>query len=214
MLSIICCNKLFYHCKCLVCILIWEQFYGKNLYLKQWLQIHQHIIASGIWNNFLKFVMSNSGWMWVGLFWFAIHFLFIYSISFHILISLSFGTCIWVFDQISVTHHSSIFLSNWPFGICGNNYKNVISEHMLQIKFMSTWYEIALRWMPQDTFDGNSTLLQVMAGRSQATSHYPSRYWPRFVSPYSITRPRWVNIMKILFHWGVKNGRHCRNKIS
>ena len=36
--------------------------------------------------------------------------------------------------------------------------KDVMPEHMLQIKFKST-SEIALRWMPQNTFDDKSTLL-------------------------------------------------------
>ena len=33
------------------------------------------------------------------------------------------------------------------------NFKSVIYEHILQIKFMSTFCEIALRWMPQNIFD-------------------------------------------------------------
>ena len=34
---------------------------------------------------------------------------------------------------------------------CDSNVKSFISEHMLQIKFMSTTCEIALRWIPQNT---------------------------------------------------------------
>ena len=34
-------------------------------------------------------------------------------------------------------------------------------NHMLQIKFMGTSYEIALRWMPQKNLDDKSTLVQV-----------------------------------------------------
>ena len=47
------------------------------------------------------------------------------------------------------------------------------------IKFISTYYEIALRWMPQDFTDGESTLVQVMAWCHQATSHYLSQCWTR-----------------------------------
>ena len=37
---------------------------------------------------------------------------------------------------------------------------------------MSASCEIALRWMPENTFDDKSTLVQVMAWCHQATSHY------------------------------------------
>ena len=37
-----------------------------------------------------------------------------------------------------------------------------------------------------------STLVQVMAWCRQATSHYLSQCWPRYVSPYGVTRPQWV----------------------
>ena len=57
---------------------------------------------------------------------------------------------------------------------CGrcSNFKSVISERMLQIKFRSPSCEIALRWMLHDTFSDESTLVQVMAWCCQATSHY------------------------------------------
>ena len=55
--------------------------------------------------------------------------------------------------------------------------------------------KIALRWMPLDLTDDKSTLVQVMAWCRQATSHYLSQCWPRFMSPYGVTRPQWVNSM-------------------
>ena len=54
--------------------------------------------------------------------------------------------------------------------------------------------KIALRWMPLNLTDDNSTLVQVMAWCRQATSHYLSQCWPRFMSPYSVTMPQWVNV--------------------
>ena len=56
-------------------------------------------------------------------------------------------------------------------------------------------YEIALRWMPLDLTDDKSTLVQVMAWCSQATSHYLSQCWPRSMSPNGITRPKWVKTL-------------------
>ena len=52
--------------------------------------------------------------------------------------------------------------------------------------------KIALRWMSLDLID-KSTLVQVMAWCRQATSHYLSQCWPRFMSPHGVTRPQSVN---------------------
>ena len=53
----------------------------------------------------------------------------------------------------------------------------------------------ALRWMPRDLTDDKSTLVQVMAWRHQATSHYLSQCWPRSLSPCGVTRPQWVKVV-------------------
>ena len=48
--------------------------------------------------------------------------------------------------------------------------------------------------MPLDLTDDKSTLVQVMAWCCQATNHYLSQCWPRYMSPNDITRPQWVNL--------------------
>ena len=48
--------------------------------------------------------------------------------------------------------------------------------------------ELALRWMSLDFTDDKSTLVQVMAWCRQATSHYLSQCWPRYLSQYDVTR--------------------------
>ena len=58
--------------------------------------------------------------------------------------------------------------------------------------------EIALRWPLLDRSDDKSTLVQVMAWRRQATSHYLSQCWPGSTSQYGVTRPQWVNVMKYI----------------
>ena len=45
--------------------------------------------------------------------------------------------------------------------------------------------------MPQDLADDKSILVQVMAWCRQATSHYLSQCWPRYLSPYGVTGPQW-----------------------
>ena len=52
--------------------------------------------------------------------------------------------------------------------------------------------EIAHRWMPLDLTDDKSTLVKVMAWCRQAISHYLSWCWPRCMSSYGVTRPRWA----------------------
>ena len=44
------------------------------------------------------------------------------------------------------------------------------------IKFMSTSYEIGLRWMPQNIFHDKSIFVQVMTWCIHATIHYLSRH--------------------------------------
>ena len=47
-------------------------------------------------------------------------------------------------------------------GRCGSNFKNVISQIISWIEFMGTSSENAFMWMPQNTYDGKSKLVQVM----------------------------------------------------
>ena len=65
---------------------------------------------------------------------------------------------------------------------------------MSRNKFMSTSSEIALRRMPQYTFDDKSTLAQIMAWCRQATSHCFSQSQSRFISLYGVTRPLRVKV--------------------
>ena len=68
----------------------------------------------------------------------------------------------------------------------------VLPPNTLWIKSMSSYCGTAIRWIPQNTFDGKSTLLPVMAWYYQATSHYLIQCWHRSVSLYGITRPQWI----------------------
>ena len=65
------------------------------------------------------------------------------------------------------------------------------------VKFKSSFYDIAP--IEQDTFEYKSTLVQVMAWCRQATRHYLAECRPRFLSPYSTTRPQWVNLYFLLY---------------
>ena len=71
--------------------------------------------------------------------------------------------------------------------------KYVIFKQILVIDGWDIFCQIALIWISLDFTNDQSALVQVMAWCHQATSHYRSQCWPRSLSPYGITRPKWVN---------------------
>ena len=50
--------------------------------------------------------------------------------------------------------------------------------------------------MPHNLSDEKSTLVQVMTWCRQATSLYQSQWWPRSMSSYGVTKPKWVKPLK------------------
>ena len=48
-----------------------------------------------------------------------------------------------------------------------------------------------LQWKAIGPIDDKSTLSEVMAWCHKAASHYLNQCWPRSISPYGVTRPRW-----------------------
>ena len=76
---------------------------------------------------------------------------------------------------------------------CGNIFKNAISEHMLHINLVNNIWELSMKWKPQNSYDKNSTLVQVMAWWCKTASHYLSRCWPIPRSLNAVTRPQCNN---------------------
>ena len=72
-------------------------------------------------------------------------------------------------------------------------FRHVICKQILVLDGWGISCEIALIWMSLDFTDDQSTLVKVMAWCRQATSRYLSQCWPRYLSPYGVTRPQWVN---------------------
>ena len=83
-------------------------------------------------------------------------------------------------------------------GICSSNFKGMIFK--LKNSSLATHCENAVRGMPLN-LTNKSTLVQVMAWCHQVTTHYLSQCWSRSLSPYSVTRPQWVNqlLSQLLF---------------
>ena len=98
-------------------------------------------------------------------------------------------------------HHSSMswfqrrFCSlatrSLPQKFCNINFKLI-----LQIDIKSVSQETALKRMPRDYTDNKPTFGLVGPGNGvvccQATSNCLCQCWPRSLSPYSVSRPRWV----------------------
>ena len=74
------------------------------------------------------------------------------------------------------------------------NFRYVIFKSILVIDSWGISCEIALIWMSLDFTDDQSTLVQIMAWCRQATSHYLSQCWPRFLLPYGVTGAQWVKL--------------------
>ena len=97
-------------------------------------------------------------------------------------------------------------------GRCGSNFKSVITEHILQIKFISTSCEIPPSSMPQNTFNDKLKLVQVMVWCHHATSQYLSPSWLRSLLPQGITRPQWVKVSYVFVLYS-ECGEYCNTKI-
>ena len=69
-------------------------------------------------------------------------------------------------------------------GRCGCNFKNIIFQLVSWTDTLSATSKIIVRWMPQNSTDEKSTLLQC---------------WPRSLSPYGVTRPQWVKLALAYF---------------
>ena len=74
---------------------------------------------------------------------------------------------------------SSVFLhfNTLSIGRSGDNFKSVTFEHHGHF----LWH--CLRWMPQNTTDDKSILVQVIACCLTAPSHYLNQCWPRSTAP-------------------------------
>ena len=86
----------------------------------------------------------------------------------------------------------SVTLTHWPLGDLNAILKMQIFILVLLIGIFISSHDNALRWMPQDLTDDQSTLIQVMAWCPQATGHYLNQCWPISLPPFAVTRPQWV----------------------
>ena len=80
--------------------------------------------------------------------------------------------------------------------------KSIIFKLIVQKSNFGNHGEIALRWMPPNLTNDKSILVYVMAWCHQAARHYQSQHWPRYLSSYGVSRPQWVNVVRITtYRW-------------
>ena len=83
---------------------------------------------------------------------------------------------------------NSLAPGRWAF-----HFECAISTCVVVINFFSISTAIGFRLMEHDPNDDKSTFDQVMAWCHLATRHYLSHCWPRWLSPYGVTRQQSVN---------------------
>ena len=96
---------------------------------------------------------------------------------------------------------TQLSLVELPSGECYWTFKcfifpTEIHDMIYNLYVVSFWREgrqRSIAYQAVSPTDDKSTLIQVMAWCRQATRHYLSQCWPRSMSPYGVTRPKWVN---------------------
>ena len=84
-------------------------------------------------------------------------------------------------------------------------FRHVIFKQILVIDDWGISCEITLTCKPQDLTDDKSTLVKVMVWCRQATSHYLNQCWPISLPPYGVTRPQWVNTLRLTQNGHIAN---------
>ena len=90
-------------------------------------------------------------------------------------------------------HHELIKLRLQRLYRSSCNFRSTFFKLIAQNNSLATGCHIALRSMSKYCTNEKSLLVQVMACRRQATSHYLSQCSPRSMSSYGVTGPRRVN---------------------
>ena len=70
---------------------------------------------------------------------------------------------------------------------CRERFSGVFLKLLSQINILSTYYEIGIRWVPQNPIDNQSRLVQVMSW-----CRYLNQCWLISLSPSGVTVPQWV----------------------
>ena len=76
---------------------------------------------------------------------------------------------------------------------CGSNFRSVLSEHMLWIKFMSASHEITLRLCLRIPFMMRPHCFRQWPGDIRQQTIIWVNFWTRYIVLFCVTRPQWVN---------------------
>ena len=113
----------------------------------------------------------------------------------------------WIIHLIRGSVFSLLVTGRWH-----SNSENIIFKLIIQ----NIIYGNALRWMLQNLINGKSTLVQVMAWRHEATSHYLNQCWPRSMMPFSVLHIMSLTMTLIAKNLGIKhvNKQVCNHQTS
>ena len=100
-------------------------------------------------------------------------------------IFISYFICAAWLSRLGLLSWRSTFNSLVP-GKFEWNFRYLIFQIISVIDGWGISCELAIRWMSLDLTDDKSTLVQVMAWCRQATNHYLSQCWPRYLTPYGV----------------------------
>ena len=128
-------------------------------------------------------------------------------VAFGLFQGMALVSCLWRKKQ---------HLTHWPWGDVVVILMVCFWTHFMDlINILNTSCEITLKWMPQNTVDDNSTLVQVMARYRQATSHY-LHSWTNVDQalsgmdrPYGLTWPQGVKHIEEWTKWLPFCRQHC-----
>ena len=164
---------------------------GHNKFKKATIGVWHFVLHLKISKNHILFNLitsSNSV-----LTWFNTQFDMVYTCLITFLLPMISTTETWVTLWRHLWRLSNSWVNSLAPGKFKWNFRHVIFKQILVIDGWGISCKNVLRWMPLDLTGDKSTLVQVMAWCRQATSHYLSHCWPRFMSPCGVTRPQWVN---------------------
>ena len=101
-------------------------------------------------------------------------------------------TCYTASLVTSIVRHWTAW-AHWDLGKMAANLQTTVSCVLLN-ENVCTLIQISLRFVPKCPIANKSALVQVIACRLLATSHYLNQWWPNsLMFTYGVARPKWVD---------------------
>ena len=99
---------------------------------------------------------------------------------------LKYWLCVYLFDLLS--HHPGY---RWTYFILWDTKAWFSTCYMSLVRCGSNFKSVIFKLITQNSNMGTH-IIQEMAWCRQVISHYLNQSWPRSMSPYGVTRPKWL----------------------